>query len=132
MGLICSGFLTFLYPEQLINLSNIKITFLECRESNQGPLGEKQGCYLCASSPPILAQLTMGSLFSTGFSQNGELLVDPSAGDAAFSEVVGEDFVPSCSLDIGQKVKLNFGHDVDTLKFFTMCGLQEGYEPFCV
>ena len=31
-----------------------------------------------------------------------------------------------------QRVKLNFGHDVDTLKFFTLCGLQEGYEPFCV
>ena len=27
---------------------------------------------------------------------------------------------------------MNFGHDVDTFKFFTMCGLQEGYEPFCV
>ena len=27
---------------------------------------------------------------------------------------------------------LNYGHDVDTLKFFTLCGLQEGYEPFCV
>ena len=63
---------------------------------------------------------------------NGELLVDPSAGDAAFNEVAGEDFVPACSLDIGQKVRVNFGHDVDTLKFFTMCGLQEGYEPFFV
>jgi hypothetical protein len=29
-------------------------------------------------------------------------------------------------------VRLNFGHDVDTFKYFTMCGLQEGYEPFCV
>jgi hypothetical protein len=38
----------------------------------------------------------------TGFSQNGELLVDPSAGDAAFTDVAGEDFVPACNLDIGQ------------------------------
>jgi len=29
-------------------------------------------------------------------------------------------------------IRLNFGHDVDTFKYFTMCGLQEGYEPFCV
>ena len=84
------------------------------------------------SPTPIKLQVKIYFLSFPGFSQNGELLVDPSAGDAAFSEVVGEDFVPACSLDIGQKVRLNFGHDVDTLKFFTMHGLQEGYEPFCV
>ena len=66
------------------------------------------------------------------FSLNGELLVDPSAGEAAFTELVGEAFVPACTLDIAQKCRINFGHDVDTLKYFTMCGLQEGYEPFCV
>lgn len=66
------------------------------------------------------------------FSLNGELLVDPSAGDAAFTEIQGEEFVPACTLGIGQKCRLNFGHDVDTFKYFTMCGLQEGYEPFCV
>ncbi|CAF4981369.1 unnamed protein product, partial [Rotaria magnacalcarata] len=26
----------------------------------------------------------------------------------------------------------NFGQDVNSLKYFTSCGLQEGYEPFCV
>ena len=66
------------------------------------------------------------------FSLNGELLVDPAAGDAAFNEVNGDAFVPACTLGIDQRVKLNFGHDVDTLKFFTTAGLQEGYEPFCV
>ena len=58
------------------------------------------------------------------FSLNGELLVDPTAGDAAFAEVVGEAFVPACTLDIAQRCRINFGHDVDTLKYFTMCGLQ--------
>ena len=67
------------------------------------------------------------------FSLNGELLVDPVAGDAAFSEIAaGESFVPAFTLGTGQNCKLNFGHNVDTLKFFTTCGLQEGYEPFCV
>ena len=70
--------------------------------------------------------------FLLGFSLNGELLVDPSAGDAAFTEVAGEAFVPALTLGLGQRVKLNFGHDVDTLQYFTLCGLQEGYEPFCV
>lgn len=32
------------------------------------------------------------------FSLNGELQVDPSAGDAAFSDVYGETFVPACTL----------------------------------
>lgn len=27
---------------------------------------------------------------------------------------------------------MNFGKDVSTLKYFTICGLQEGYEPFAV
>ena len=31
----------------MINLSNIKIDFPECRESNPELLGEKQDCFLC-------------------------------------------------------------------------------------
>lgn len=27
---------------------------------------------------------------------------------------------------------MNFGKDVSSLKYFTICGLQEGYEPFAV
>ena len=73
--------------------------------------------------------------FHTGFSLNGELLVDPQAGDAAFSDVSAPGvesataegaFLPAVTLDIGQNIKVNFGHNVDTLKFFTTCGLQEG------
>jgi len=36
------------------------------------------------------------------------------------------------TLAAGQKGKFNFGQDSNSLKFFTTCGLQEGYEPFCV
>lgn len=50
----------------------------------------------------------------------------------AFTDVQGEGFIPACTLGVGQKAKLVFGHDVNALKFFTLCGLQEGYEPFCV
>ena len=72
------------------------------------------------------------TIIPLGFSLNGELLVDPVAGDAAFSDVIGESFLPAFTLSSGQKCRLNFGHNVDSLKFFTTCGLQEGYEPFCV
>ena len=37
-----------------------------------------------------------------------------------------------CSLGPSQVGRMNFGKDVSTLKYFTICGLQEGYEPFAV
>lgn len=37
-----------------------------------------------------------------------------------------------CSLGVAQVGRMNFGKDVSTLKYFTICGLQEGYEPFAV
>lgn len=67
-----------------------------------------------------------------GFSLNGELLMDTLGGETTFSDVQGEGFVPAFTLGIGQKAKLTFGQDVNALKYFSVCGLQEGYEPFCV
>jgi ryanodine receptor 2 len=34
------------------------------------------------------------------------------------------------TLAAGQRGKFNFGQDSNSLKFFTTCGLQEGYDPF--
>ncbi|VDK29530.1 unnamed protein product [Anisakis simplex] len=51
----------------------------------------------------------------------------------AFDNVmIGDGFVPAMTLGPGQKARLNFGQDSNTLKYFTTSGLQEGYEPFCV
>jgi ryanodine receptor 2 len=69
---------------------------------------------------------------TSGFSLNGELLMDTLGGETSFADVQGDSFVPAFTLGVGQKGKLTFGQDVNALKFFTMCGLQEGYEPFCV
>ncbi|KAL3284793.1 hypothetical protein HHI36_018934 [Cryptolaemus montrouzieri] len=66
------------------------------------------------------------------FSLNGELLMDALGGETTFADVQGENFVPAFTLGVGQKARLCFGQDVTQLKYFTMCGLQEGYEPFCV
>ncbi|KAJ8920014.1 hypothetical protein NQ315_006545 [Exocentrus adspersus] len=66
------------------------------------------------------------------FSLNGELLMDALGGETTFADVQGDNFVPAFTLGVGQKAKLCFGQDVTQLKYFTMCGLQEGYEPFCV
>ncbi|XP_017777975.1 PREDICTED: ryanodine receptor [Nicrophorus vespilloides] len=66
------------------------------------------------------------------FSLNGELLMDALGGETTFADVQGDNFVPAFTLGVGQKAKLCFGQDVTMLKYFTSCGLQEGYEPFCV
>jgi hypothetical protein len=51
----------------------------------------------------------------------------------AFDNVIACDgFVPAMTLAAGQKARLNFGQDCNSMKYFTTCGLQEGYEPFCV
>lgn len=84
----------------------------------------------CSNTNFIFLALTQK--LPTGFSLNGELLMDSLGGETAFTDVQGEGFVPACTLGIGQRARFCFGHDVNALKFFTTCGLQEGYEPFCV
>eukprot|EP00064_Thunnus_orientalis_P011413 superscaffoldBa00001648_g11444 len=67
------------------------------------------------------------------FTLNGEVLLDDSGSELAFKDFdVGEGFIPVCSLGVCQVGRMNFGKDVSTLKYFTICGLQEGYEPFAV
>lgn len=69
------------------------------------------------------------------YSLNGEFLMDALGSECAFEKVVvGEDvaYVPSFTLGQGQKIRLNFGQDVNSLRYFTQCGLQEGFEPFAV
>ncbi|XP_048792671.1 ryanodine receptor 2 isoform X4 [Lagopus muta] len=67
------------------------------------------------------------------FTLNGEILLDDSGSELAFKDFeVGDGFLPVCSLGSSQVGRMNFGKDVSTLKYFTICGLQEGYEPFAV
>ncbi|KAG7226578.1 hypothetical protein INR49_003735 [Caranx melampygus] len=67
------------------------------------------------------------------FTLNGEVLLDDSGSELAFKDFeTGEGFIPVCSLGVCQVGRMNFGKDVSTLKYFTICGLQEGYEPFAV
>ncbi|XP_016323833.1 ryanodine receptor 2 [Sinocyclocheilus anshuiensis] len=67
------------------------------------------------------------------FTLNGEVLLDDSGSELAFKDFeVWEGFIPVCSLGVCQVGRMNFGKNVSTLKYFTICGLQEGYEPFAV
>ncbi|KAI6237110.1 hypothetical protein M3Y95_00230500 [Aphelenchoides besseyi] len=84
-------------------------------------IGDIVGCFLDLNDRTV------------SFSLNGELLLDPSGSEMAFDNVVPIDgFVPAMTLGQGQRARLNFGQDSNSLKFFTTSGLQEGYEPFCV
>ncbi|VUZ49839.1 unnamed protein product, partial [Hymenolepis diminuta] len=70
------------------------------------------------------------------FSLNGEIMMDPLGQEIAFKDIkpqeIAKGFVPAFTLGSGQQVRINYGNAVQTLKYFTICGLQEGYSPFAV
>ncbi|XP_073652919.1 ryanodine receptor 1 [Tursiops truncatus] len=67
------------------------------------------------------------------FTLNGEVLMSDSGSETAFRDIeIGDGFLPVCSLGPGQVGHLNLGQDVSSLRFFTICGLQEGFEPFAI
>lgn len=41
-------------------------------------------------------------------------------------------FIPVCSLGLSQVGRINLGQNVSSLRYFTICGLQEGFEPFAI
>ncbi|KAF5904193.1 ryanodine receptor 2-like, partial [Clarias magur] len=64
---------------------------------------------------------------------NGELQLTTNGSEIAskgFSATRG--FVPVCALGLNQVGRLNLGQQVNSLKYFSVCGLQEGYKPFAV
>ncbi|CAN0250954.1 unnamed protein product [Lampetra fluviatilis] len=67
------------------------------------------------------------------FTINGEVLLNDSGSELAFRDFeISEGFIPVCSVGMSQVGRLNFGRNAATFKFFTICGLQEGFEPFAV
>ncbi|KAM3861482.1 ryanodine receptor 3 [Diretmus argenteus] len=67
------------------------------------------------------------------FTLNGELLITSKGSELCFTDFETEDgFIPVCSLGLSQVGLMNLGKDASTFKYYTMCGLQEGFEPFAV
>uniref|UniRef100_A0A3Q4GGY2 Ryanodine receptor 3 n=1 Tax=Neolamprologus brichardi TaxID=32507 RepID=A0A3Q4GGY2_NEOBR len=67
------------------------------------------------------------------FTLNGELLITSKGSELCFTDFETEDgFIPVCSLRMSQIGRMNLGKDASTFKYYTMCGLQEGFEPFAV
>lgn len=94
------------------------------------------------SSEPFGKTCTIGDIVGVmidmhdktiSFSLNGEFLMDSVGSETAFENINAADsFVPAFTLYCGQKIRANFGQDVNSLRYFINCGLQEGYEPFAV
>ncbi|XP_053365921.1 ryanodine receptor 2 [Clarias gariepinus] len=64
---------------------------------------------------------------------NGELQLNTNGSEIAskgFSATSG--FVPVCALGENQVGRINLGQQVNSLKYFNVCGLQEGYKPFAL
>ncbi|XP_033847359.1 ryanodine receptor 3 [Periophthalmus magnuspinnatus] len=67
------------------------------------------------------------------FTLNGELLITSKGSELCFADFETEDgFIPVCSMGQSQIGRMNLGKDASTLKYYTMYGLQEGFEPFAV
>uniref|UniRef100_A0A8C9XAP6 Ryanodine receptor 3 n=1 Tax=Sander lucioperca TaxID=283035 RepID=A0A8C9XAP6_SANLU len=69
------------------------------------------------------------------FTLNGELLITSKGSELCFTDFEtedGEGFIPVCSLGVTEIGHINLGKDASTFKYYTMCGLQEGFEPFGV
>ncbi|XP_061609074.1 ryanodine receptor 3 isoform X2 [Phyllopteryx taeniolatus] len=67
------------------------------------------------------------------FTLNGELLITNKGSELCFTDFETEDgFIPVCSVGMSQTGRMNLGKDASTFKYYTMCGLQEGFEPFAV
>lgn len=41
-------------------------------------------------------------------------------------------FIPVCTLGLSQVGRINLGQNVSSLRYFAICGLQEGFEPFAI
>ncbi|XP_071375043.1 ryanodine receptor 3-like [Centroberyx affinis] len=67
------------------------------------------------------------------FTLNGEILITNKGSELCFADFETEDgFIPVCSMGLAQVGRMNLGKDASTFKYYTMCGLQEGFEPFAV
>nr|XP_055028049.1 ryanodine receptor 2 [Misgurnus anguillicaudatus] len=62
---------------------------------------------------------------------NGELLLNTRGSELTVKDFNRSDgFLPVCSIGVNQVGRLNLGHQVDSLRYYNVCGLQEGYQPF--
>ncbi|CAH8435934.1 unnamed protein product [Heterobilharzia americana] len=118
-------------PDLIIGSSNSSFAFAAHQARKWHRNGSTYGT-VCQPGDVIGCMLDLIDK-TISFSLNGELMMDPLGLEIAFKHIkVDEGYVPAFSLGSGQQVKINYGNNVQSLKFFTYCGLQEGYKPLGV
>uniref|UniRef100_A0A3Q3W2P9 Uncharacterized protein n=1 Tax=Mola mola TaxID=94237 RepID=A0A3Q3W2P9_MOLML len=64
---------------------------------------------------------------------NGEMLFNDRGSEMAAKDFdISNGLVPVVSVGVNQVGKLNLGRHVGSLQYFSICGQQEGYQPFAV
>nr|XP_040034926.1 ryanodine receptor 2 [Gasterosteus aculeatus aculeatus] len=64
---------------------------------------------------------------------NGEVLFNGRGSELAAKDFhIADGLLPVVSVGVNQVGRLNLGHRVGSLRYFTVCGQQEGYRPFAV
>ncbi|KAM8858469.1 ryanodine receptor 2 isoform 4-T8 [Spinachia spinachia] len=64
---------------------------------------------------------------------NGEVLFNDRGSELAAKDFhVADGLLPVVSVGVNQVGRLNLGHRVGSLRYFSACGQQEGYQPFAV
>ncbi|XP_047459189.1 ryanodine receptor 2 isoform X2 [Mugil cephalus] len=81
--------------------------------------GDVVGCLLDVAERTMMVTL------------NGEMLFNDRGSELAAKDFdIGDGLLPVISVGVNQMGRLNLGRQVDSLQFFAVCGLQEGYKPF--
>lgn len=63
-----------------------------------------------------------------GFESQSTFLINESY----FPLLLSPGFIPVCTLGLSQVGRINLGQNVSSLRYFAICGLQEGFEPFAI
>nr|XP_046257248.1 ryanodine receptor 2 isoform X2 [Scatophagus argus] len=64
---------------------------------------------------------------------NGEVLFNDRGSELAAKDFdIRDGLLPVVSVGVNQAGRINLGRSVGSLQYFTVCGLQEGYQPFAV
>nr|XP_061794423.1 ryanodine receptor 2-like [Nerophis lumbriciformis] len=101
----------------------------EARWYHQGgePLGR---AWQRADVVGCLVDMTESTMMVT---LNGELLFNDRGSELAAQDFdIRDGLLPVVSVGVNQVVRLNLGRQEGSLQYFSVCGLQEGYEPFAV
>lgn len=56
----------------------------------------------------------------------------PALNQPLFFIFLSPGFIPVCMLGLSQVGRINLGQNVSSLRYFAICGLQEGFEPFAI